>query len=180
MPKSKQQKSVMIDIYVDKLKNSKAVYIVESSKIKASQATDIKKNLYDLDSNFNVVKNRLFKIALEKSGYELPAGLDEGQHGIVFAGEKHLTESAKVIKDFLDTKNKEEKTELKIVGGLLDKKVISANEVISLATLPNRDQLIAQVVGTMNAPISGFVRVTAGTLSGFMTALTAIKDKKSE
>lgn len=179
MAKSRDQKKDMVLMYRDKLKQAKAVYIVESQKIKASEASEIKKNLYDLKSSYNVVKNRLFTLALKEEGFEVPEGLKEGQHAIIFANENTISESAKVLNSFLEQKKKEDKLELSFVGGILDKKTISKADVVALANLPGREQLLTQVLGTMNAPISGFVRTAAGTLSNFMNVLNALKDKKT-
>jgi large subunit ribosomal protein L10 len=67
---------------------------------------------------------------------------------------------------------------LKIVGGILGTKELSTAEVNALAKLPSKEELLSKLVGTLNAPVSGFVNVLAGNMRGFVTALQAIADKK--
>ena len=68
---------------------------------------------------------------------------------------------------------------MEIVGGIDEAGAVMSKEaVIALAKLPSREQLLAQVVGTVAAPLSGMVRVMNGNLSGLVYALSAIKDKK--
>jgi large subunit ribosomal protein L10 len=56
--------------------------------------------------------------------------------------------------------------------------MISGKEVMSLATLPSKDELLAKLVGTINAPISGFVNALAGNLKNLAGVLKAVADKK--
>ena len=64
-----------------------------------------------------------------------------------------------------------------IYGGMLEGNFIDSNKVKELAKLPSKQQLLGQLVGTINAPVSGFVNVLAGNLRGLVTVLNAIKDK---
>ena len=59
------------------------------------------------------------------------------------------------------------------------KKIISEKEVMALAALPSREELLAKLVGTINAPVSGFVNVLAGNIRGLMTVLKGIADSKA-
>jgi large subunit ribosomal protein L10 len=69
---------------------------------------------------------------------------------------------------------------LEILGAIdEDGKVLSKEEVMALALLPSREQLLGQVVGTIAAPLSGFVRVLNGNVSGLVYALSAIAEKKT-
>jgi large subunit ribosomal protein L10 len=66
-----------------------------------------------------------------------------------------------------------------IFGGILEGKYIDAIKVTELSKLPSKEQLYAQLVGTLNAPISGFVNVLAGNLRGLVQVLNAIKEQKA-
>lgn len=65
-----------------------------------------------------------------------------------------------------------------ILGGVLEGRSIAVSEVKSLAALPSREELLAKMVGSMNAPISGFVNTLAGVLRNMVGVLNAIKDAK--
>ena len=68
---------------------------------------------------------------------------------------------------------------LKIVGGILGTKELTAEEVQALAKLPSKEELLAKLVGTLNAPVSGFVNVLAGNLRGLVNVLKAVADSKN-
>ena len=67
---------------------------------------------------------------------------------------------------------------LTIAGGILEGKMVDAASIKALAKLPTRQQLLGQLVGTLNAPISGFVNVLASTIRSLPNVLNAIKGSK--
>jgi len=173
MAKTKEQKKELVNEYKDKIKNAKALYFIEMKGIGANETSAIKKELYDLDSSFNVVKNRLFQIALEEENLKSSDDTKDGQQAVIFASEEGLTTAAKIISDFI---KETEKAEIK--SGILDDQIISREDVIELANLPGRDELIARVVGTMNAPITGFVTVLSGNMRNLVNVINAVKEQK--
>ena len=66
-----------------------------------------------------------------------------------------------------------------ILGGILEGAFISRDKVLALAALPGRLELLAKTVGTLQAPISGFVNVLAGNIRGLVNVLQAVKDEKT-
>jgi len=100
-------------------------------------------------------------------------GLD-GKLAVVFGYQDEVT-PAKVVNEFIKTNE----ANLQINGGILENRFISKEQVISLAKLPSKLELLSKLVGTINAPVSGFVNVLAGNLRGFVTVLKAIEEKKS-
>lgn len=174
MARTKEQKKQDVAGYREKISSSKAVYLIEPKGITPNEATELKKTLFDMDSQFNVIKNSLFKLALKDEGLSIDEDLFDGPNAAVFASEQSLSEAAKLISKFIKDSEK-----AVIKGGFLDGRFISKEEVEALASLPSRDQLIAQVVGTMNTPISGFVNVLAGNLRSILYVLNAVKEQKA-
>ena len=82
------------------------------------------------------------------------------------------------IFDKFKTLIKKENKELKVKVGVLDGKVIGADEIKALASLPPKEVLIAKMLGSMNAPISGFVNVLQGTIRNVVYALEAVRKQK--
>jgi len=80
---------------------------------------------------------------------------------------------AKIVCDFA-----KENKELKVKVGVLDGKVIGADEIKALAALPPKEVLVAKLLGSMNAPISGFVNVLQGTIRNVVYALDAVRKQK--
>lgn len=173
MAKSKDQKKAAVTEYRDWIKASKAIYFITPSAITPNEATKLKKELYTLDSQFNVIKNSLFKLALEDEGLTLDESVFEGPNAVVFTTDK-MSEAAKVLSKFIKDTDK-----AAVKGGILDGRIIAKEQVEALASLPSREQLLAQVVGTMNAPVSGFVNVLAGTMRSFLYVLNALQAQKA-
>ncbi|MBN1915424.1 50S ribosomal protein L10 [Candidatus Dojkabacteria bacterium] len=174
MAKTKDEKKQSVAEYRDRLRLSKAVYLIEPKGITPNEATELKKALFNLNSQFNVVKNSLFKLALKDEGMDLDEDLLDGPNAAVFTSEQSLSEAAKIISKFIKDSEKGE-----IKGGILDGKFVSKDQVEALANLPSREQLLAQVVGTMYAPVSGFVNVLAGNIRSILYVLNAVKEQKA-
>jgi hypothetical protein len=99
--------------------------------------------------------------------------LDAGKVGVAYSGDE--VAAAKTIADFIKA-NKE--STLSIVGGSLGSESLSVEAVKALAKLPSKDELRAKLVGTLQAPISGFVRTLSGNLTGLVRVLGAVRDSK--
>ena len=81
---------------------------------------------------------------------------------------------AKTIQSFA-----KENENVKILGGILEQQILDASQIVSLALLPSKEELIAMTVGTIKAPLSGFVNVLAGNVRSVINVLNAIKEAKS-
>ena len=117
-------------------------------------------------------KNTLLRIAAEQVGIE---GLEpslEKNTAIAVSPEDPVA-VAKIVCEFA-----KENKELKVKVGVLDGKVIGADEIKALASLPPKEVLIAKMLGSMNAPISGFVNVLQGTIRNVVYALEAVRKQK--
>ncbi len=170
MALSKQEKKELIEAYTKNLKNSSMLFVLKPTGLNPISASDFKKKLYDNQSQFNVVKNTLFKIALNQTN--TPINLDKGENAVV-TSQGDLATIAKLVEEFIKS---EEKVEFR--QGLIEGKVITDVEFKSLANLPSREVLIAQVLSGMQGPITAFVRVLSGNISGFVNVVNAIKDRK--
>jgi len=82
---------------------------------------------------------------------------------------------AKILSEFAKA-NKD----LELKGGVLDGQVMNVEDVKALADLPSREELLAQVLRGMQAPIAGFVNVLQGTIRNFVYALDAVRKQKEE
>ena len=136
--------------------------------------TELRRKLSSDQTTFRVLKNTLVKRAASEAGIE---GLDEHLQGpiaIAFCG-GDITTAAKALNDFGKDSEK-----LEIRAGLLDGKVIDAGQVVVLAKLPSRDELLAKLVGSLNSPLSGLVRVLNGPPQSLATVLGQIVKQKEE
>jgi large subunit ribosomal protein L10 len=133
----------------------------------------LRKELRTAGVEMKVLKKTLITLALKDAGLNIDAKKMEGQITLAVSQADEIT-AAKII--FKAAKANEN---LQIVGGLLNKQEMSAREVNVLATLPSKEELLAKLVGSINAPVSGFVNVLAGNLRGLAQVLKAIGESKN-
>lgn len=143
--------------------------------LSVAEITELRSNLRAEGISYRVTKNTLLRLAT--AGSEKFKDIDPA----AFAGPMALAVSttdevapARVIFQYAKTHDA-----LEIVGALTgDGRLLTPTEVKALATLPTKDQLLAQVVGTIAAPLSGLVGVMGANVRGIVTVLSAIKDTK--
>lgn len=174
MQQTKQQKEALVSEVADKIKGSKALVFANFKGVSVKDITAIRRELRKSGSSWQVLKKTLLNIALKDAGVEVDARALDGQVGVAFSQDE--VAAAKVIADFQKA-NKD--VTLTIEGGALGAKSLSANEVKALAKLPSQDELRAKLVGTLQAPIAGFVRTLSANLSGLVQVLKAIEEKKA-
>ncbi|MFM1539009.1 50S ribosomal protein L10 [Helcococcus bovis] len=158
----------------DAIQNSKSVVVVEYRGLNVEQVSDLRNKYRAEGVSYKVYKNTMVKIALEELGYE---GFEEylaGPNGFVFSNED-MVAGPRITVNFA-----KENEKLVVKAGLLDGKVVDAEDVKALAKLPTREVLVAQVLGGLNAPIAGFANVLQGTLRQVVYALNAVKEKQEQ
>lgn len=172
MAKTKAQKKGMVEELSKKIADAKAIFVIAPKAINPNEAAELKIKLAEIGGEYHVIKNTLFKIALKEAGLAELESLDNGQNAAIFIGE-NSPEAAKIMQKFIKDSEKAEFRQ-----GFLEGKKLEGTQINALADLPSREQLIAQVIGTMNAPISGFVNVLAGNVRSIITVIDAIKSQK--
>ena len=173
MPKSKSQKKEILANLEEKLRQMKSAVFVNFSGIPVKEIDDLRNKCKEEGVEYIVSKKTLLKKALVDNGFK-----DANNYG--FDGEVATTfgftdevAPARLIKKF--SKSNEN---MKIVSGILEGVFIDATKVVALSKLPSRDELIAKVVGSIAAPLSGMVNVLQGNIRNFVYVLSAIRDKK--
>lgn len=167
MAVSRKKKEQLVSWYTDLFSRSSAAILTNYQGLTVADISQLRRKLQETQSEYHVIKNRLMKHALEEAKLPVPADLLEGPTAIGFCFEE-ATAVAKVLVDF----SKESKI-LVIKGGLLGDRIISADEVTSLAELPPREILLAQVLGTIQGPASGITRAIAGSIRSILYVLKA-------
>lgn len=167
MAVSREKKEQLVSWYTDLFSRSSAAILTNYQGLTVADISQLRRKLQETQSEYHVIKNRLMKYALEEAKLPVPEDLLEGPTAIGFCFEE-APAVAKVLVDF----SKESKI-LVIKGGLLGDRIISADEVTSLAELPPREILLAQVLGTIQAPASGITRAIAGSIRSVLYVLKA-------
>jgi large subunit ribosomal protein L10 len=171
MSRIEEKKQVVEDIK-QKLEKATLVICTDYRGLNVDQITDLRNKLRVPGVEYRVLKNTMFRFALKEAGYENIAAQITGPNAVIFSNEDPVG-PAQTINDFAKT-NKQ----LDITLGILDGKLLSLEEIKQLAMLPSREVLLAQVVGTMQAPITSFVRVLNANLTGLVRALDGIREQK--
>ncbi|MGK2848782.1 MAG: 50S ribosomal protein L10 [Minisyncoccota bacterium] len=171
---NREQKTVLVTDVTQKIQNSKALVFANFKGVSVKSITSIRKSLAESGSTWQVLKKTLLNIALKEAGVTANVRILDGQIGVAFSQDEVI--AAKVLSDFIKA-NKD--IPLTIEGGTLGKVSLSMHEVQALAKLPSQDQLRAQLIGTLQAPMSSFVRVLQGNLSGLVRVLKAVEEKKA-
>jgi large subunit ribosomal protein L10 len=176
MPKTKEQKRTILHELNDKITRAKSIIFTKYNALTVKDNEELRSKLRQENNEYYVAKKTLFGLALKDKAIE---GLDvkkfEGQVAAIF-GYGDEVSPAKIVGEFKKDKEKEGKIEF--IGGILENKFIGAAEVASLATLPSKKELYAKLVGTINAPVSGFVNVLAGNIRNLVQVLKAVSEKK--
>ena len=153
--------------------NTENLFVSDYRGLTVAELAELRGKLRQSGARFKIVKNTLGGIAADKSGREPVKELLSGPTGVTFCGDD-LVGAAKALSDFAKTH-----PQLEVRGGLLDASLIGPADVKALASLPSRDVLIAQLVGTMAAPMTGLVTVLQGTISGFVRALDQVAQQRA-
>ena len=169
---TKQQKEVLVAQVADKARAAKALVFADFKGLPVKDLTVLKRELRATHSEWLVLKKTLLNIALEQAGIKVNARDLGGQVAIIFSSDE--VSAAKVIAPFAKKNDK-----VRIAGGALGSVALSIEEVQALAKLPSQDELRAQLVGTLQAPIAGFVRTLSANISGFVRVLQAVADQKA-
>lgn len=167
---TKEQKQELVNDLVDKFSKTKLTAFIDFSYLNVAQISDLRKKLRELGADLKVAKKRLIDLALEKVGLkEIKVKEFEGQIALVFGYEDEIA-PAKAIYQF-SLKNEP----MKILGGVLDGQFLGKDQILFLAKLSSREQLLSKLVSCLNAPLSGLVSVLNGNLRNFVYLLSKIK-----
>ena len=172
MAKTRQQKEAGLQQLVENLKTAKAVVFANFQGLKVKESEELRALCRKEHVTYMASKKTLVALALAQASLDVDAKAFAGGVSIACGTSDDVT-PAQIVVNF----GKKHEA-VKIFGGVLEGAFIDAAKVSELAKLPSKQQLLGQFVGTLNAPISGFVNVLAGNLRGLVNVLNALKEKK--
>jgi large subunit ribosomal protein L10 len=168
----KEQKAEQVELLTEKLKKARVAVLTDYRGLTVSQMQELRGRFRTGDVEYRVVKNTLVRRAAEAAGVPALQSELEGPLAIAF-GYEDLSLPAKLINEFVRTT----RLKLDIKGGLVEGRVFSPDQVKQLADLPSRETLIAQLMGTMQAPVGQMVGIMQTPLQQLMGVLNAYKTK---
>lgn len=157
----------------ENLKKSDAVFIVKYSGVSSPDLCSLRQTLKGSKASLFVVKNSVARRALKDSGLELLVKNIEGPCGLVFIKDEPVAAS-QALCSFA-----KEHEHLKLEGGSLKDKVLEKKDIEAMSKLPSKEVLRAQVVMTLNSPISGLVITLNQVLAKFVICIDQIREKRS-
>ena len=169
MALTKRKKEQILNELIEKLKKQKAIFFCDFTGIKVKDFFPLRKKLKESGNEIKVIKKTLLDIAFKRTNFNLEARKMSGELAIVFSFTDEIL-PAKILYQF-----SKENEKLKILGGFFENKFWDKNEVIALAQLPSRNELLAKLVGTISAPVYNFVNVLNANIKGLVCVLSKIK-----
>jgi large subunit ribosomal protein L10 len=168
---NKEQKTAIVEEIAGQIRGAEAVFAVDYRGISVPQAAELRARLRDADATFRVVKNSLTERAADKAGADTLRALLEGPTALTFVhGDAAV--AAKAIADFQRATDV-----LEFKGGLLGSEELDVDQIKSIARLPARDILYAQLVGTVGSPLTGLVRGLNALIAGVAIQLQQVVDQ---
>ncbi len=157
----------------EKLRESSLVIFTDYRGIKVDEITDLRNKLRMPGVDFKVLKNTMTEFALQNTGNPEVIPHIAGPNAVLFSQEDPVNPT-KVIYDFIKQYRK-----LEVKVAILEGQMILPERVKALSELPSREVLLAQVVGTMQAPITSLVYVLNANIGGLVNVLDQIREQKA-
>ena len=155
--------------------SSSLVIATEYRGIDVGEMTGLRQELKSSGARLKIVKNTFARLAADAAGKpELKESMN-GPIGFVVS-DGDAASAARALVKYASDHN----LPVKVIGGMLDSDVLSADRIEALAKLPSRDDLIAKLLGSMNSPITGLVMVMSGPVRALATVLQRHVDKQQE
>ena len=170
--KAIREKEQIVEELKGKFQRAQTMVFYNYIGLTVSEVSALRNQFRKADVEYRVIKNTMLKRAADSLGL---SGLDpyfNGPTAVAFSYSDPVI-PAKILADFI---KQMKKTQIKC--GVLMGRAIDAEGVNQLATLPSREELIAKMLGSMNAPVTGFVMALSGVLRKLLYALNAVKQAK--
>lgn len=151
--------------------DSEYVFLTACKGMSVAKISDLRASLRELQARLTVTKNTFIRIGAERAGKQGMEPLLDGPTCIVTGGS--VTAVAKALKTFAKSNE-----HLKLKGGLLGTRPLSAGDIDEMANIPPREILLARVVGTIAAPMTQLVGVMSQKILSIVYVLKAVEDKK--
>ena len=167
---NKTQKQVLVAELTTKIKGAKALYYTDFTGLNVKRMTELRRRLRKAGVGYLVIKNTLALRAINEGGLVGPKL--RGPTGVVVSKDPVI--AAKLLSDF--AKEHDQKPVVK--GGMLDGIAIDQAQVKKLASMPSREQMLAELGAGLQSPLAAFVGALNGLLYMFAGALDALKTQR--
>lgn len=178
MAVTEKKKAVVAEIK-EKLTGCKGAVLTTYKGLTVAQDTALRVELRKAGVTYHVVKNTMTRIAAQEAGMDDLVAHLEGTTAMAVSMEDAVA-PAKVISEFIKKNNLEDQGILVIKAGIVEGRVVTAEEAKAIANLPSREVLIGKLLGSIQAPLSNTVGVMGSMLRSIVTVLDAVRKQKEE
>jgi large subunit ribosomal protein L10 len=170
----RSEKEAIIAEVADKASRAIAMYFADFSKLTVEEETELRREFRKSGVEYNVVKNTLARKALQQlTGYDRIYDKLVGPTGIAFSYDDPSA-PAKIIKKYSEKLGK-----FKLKAAVIEKQIYDATKLVELANMPSRKDMIAAILGSIQAPASGIVGAINAVARDLVYVLDAIEKKKA-
>lgn len=167
-----EAKKAVVEEIIKKIKSSKSVVLVDYNRLTVAEVSALRNKCREAGCEYKVYKNTLVRKAFNELGFnQFDADLN-GPTAVAFGNDE--TSAAKLM--VAAAKDYEEKVTLK--SAFVDNAYVDKAGVKALATMPSREELVAKMLGSLQAPISNFAGVLSNLLSGIVRVLDGVAKSK--
>ena len=170
---NRQEKALHVEDFKQKFSGAKCAILADFQGLTVAEMTEFRRKLKAYNIELDVLKNRLAKRACKDTEWEGMSDDFKGTNIIGFA----MKDPVPLFKTFIEFEAREE-SKLKIKTGYLEGKKLTLNEIKEIARLPSREELLAKVLGTLQAPLRGLVTVLSGVPRQFVQVLQSVSQSK--
>ncbi|MCM1439075.1 MAG: 50S ribosomal protein L10 [Roseburia sp.] len=169
---NQEAKKLVAQEISEKIKSSKSVVFVDYNKLTVAEVSELRRKCRQAGCEYKVYKNTLLRKALNELGYDQFDNDLNGPTAVAFAGDE--TGAAKVMvaasKDYAD--------KIVLKSAFVDNAYVDKNGIKALASMPSREELIAKMLGSMQAPVANFAGVLSNLVSGIVRVLDQVAKSK--
>jgi large subunit ribosomal protein L10 len=173
---NKTEKEELVSQIKEYVDNSSAIYFVDYAGVNVEDINALRKEFRKEKVSYKVFKNTLFKKAVAEDGYNNLDDMLKGMTGYAFVKD-NVSVPAKIIKKYNDVPANAGKFTLK--GCYIEKQFYSGNKLNELANLPTKNDVIAGILSSINAPASGIVGAINAVMRDLVYVMDAIEKKKA-
>ena len=169
MPISKNKKKEIIEELKEKLAKQKSLVFVDFTGVKVKDFSLFRRKLKADNNELKVAKKTLAQLVFKEKGINVDLKKLKGEIGFIFGYKDEVSPAKKAWQFSQENKN------FKILGGIIGDEIFDFEKMTAIAQLPSREELLAKVVGTINAPVSNFVYALNYNIKGLVYLLSTIK-----
>lgn len=171
---NRDEKGQVVAEVVERLERTETIMTTDFRGLTVAQLADLRGRLRDAEAEMTVVKNTLSRRAADQTGRSALLPYLQGPTGLVWVN-GDPAQAAKALSDFA----KVHKDVFTIRGGVLGSEDLPAESIVRLASLPSREQMLAQLAGALASPISGLAGRLNGLIEKMARTLAAVRDSGS-